>query len=127
MRPDAPFVLYVVHALNPLRDTSFDDQRRFTDDLLAAIADRVATRRGGRRLQHERPGRELPAMDAALTDAMRAGEAGRTTYVGGWWTTLLLRIDHVFVDPSWCASGQAPSSPAGSDHRGVEVAVGPCP
>ena len=30
-------------------------------------------------------------MDAALTDAMRAGAPGSTTYVGGWWPTLLLR------------------------------------
>ena len=124
--PGSPFVLYVVHALNPLRDTSFGDQRRFTDDLLAAIAsesrpvvvagdfnmsDRVVSYR---------------AMDAALTDAMRVGEAGRTTYAGGLWTTVLLRIDHIFVDHSWCADRAGTFVTAGSDHRGVEAAVGPC-
>jgi endonuclease/exonuclease/phosphatase family metal-dependent hydrolase len=65
-------------------------------------------------------------MDAALTDAMRADAAGRTTYVGGWWTSVLLRIDHVFVDPSWCAADPATFDVAGSDHRGVEASVGPC-
>jgi endonuclease/exonuclease/phosphatase (EEP) superfamily protein YafD len=124
--PGTPFVLYVVHALNPLRDTSFTDQRRFTDDLLAAIAsearpvviagdfnmsDRVVSYR---------------SMDAALIDAMRVGEAGRTTYAGGWWTTVLLRIDHIFVDRSWCADGAGTFVTAGSDHRGVEAEVGPC-
>ena len=124
--PGSPFVLYVVHALNPLRDTSFGDQRRFTDDLLAAIesesrpvvvagdfnmSDRVVSYR---------------AMDAALTDAMRVGEAGRTTYAEGLWTAVLLRIDHIFVDHTWCADRAGTFVTAGSDHRGVEAAVGPC-
>ena len=125
--PGSPFVLYAVHALNPLRDTTFTDQRGFTDELLAAIererrpvvvagdfnmSDRVSSYR---------------VMDDALIDAMRADVTGRTTYVGGWWTSLLLRIDHVFVDPSWCAAEPATFTVAGSDHRGVDVAVGPCP
>lgn len=124
--PGSPFVLYVVHGLNPLGETSFDDQLRFTEDLLTAIeteerpvvvagdlnmSDRVVSYR---------------KMDAALTDAMRAGAPGSTTYVGGWWPTLLLRIDHVFVTPSWCATRPVTFTPAGSDHRGVDVAVGPC-
>jgi endonuclease/exonuclease/phosphatase (EEP) superfamily protein YafD len=124
--PGTPFVLYVVHALNPLRDTSFTDQRRFTDDLLAAIAsetrpvvvagdfnmsDRVVSYR---------------AMDATLTDAMRVGEAGRPTYAGGLWTTMLLRIDHIFVDRTWCADAAGTFVTAGSDHRGVQAEVGPC-
>lgn len=124
--PGMPFVLYVVHALNPLRDTSFADQRRFTDELLAAIdgerrpvviagdfnmSDRVVSYR---------------VMDDALSDAMRAGSAGRTTYVAGWWTATLLRIDHVFVVPEWCAADAGTFETAGSDHRGLQVAVGPC-
>jgi endonuclease/exonuclease/phosphatase (EEP) superfamily protein YafD len=124
--PGTPFVLYVVHSLNPLRDTTFSDQRRFIDALLAAISrerrpvvvagdfnmsDRVASYR---------------VMDTALTDAMRADAAGRTTYVGGWWSAVLLRIDHVFVDPSWCARDPATFVVPGSDHRGVDVTIGPC-
>ncbi len=124
--PESPFVLYLVHALNPLRETSFAQQRRFTDDLLATVR-----------------GEELPAvvmgdfnmsdrgvsyrvMDDALVDAMRAGATGRTTYVAGWWSMLLLRIDHVFVDPSWCAADPGTFTVTGSDHRGVTVDVGPC-
>ena len=125
--PDSPFVLYIVHGLNPLRDTSFEDQRLFVEDLLAAIgseqrpvvvtgdfnmSDRVVSYR---------------VMDAALTDAMRAETPGRTTYVSGLWSTVLLRIDHVFVDPAWCAADPGTFTVTGSDHRGVEVAVGPCP
>ncbi len=124
--PGTPFVLYVVHSLNPLRDTSFADQRRFTDELIGAIdgehrpvvvagdfnmSDRVVSYR---------------TMDDALTDAMRAGSAGRTTYVGGWWATVLLRIDHVFISPGWCAADPGTFAPAGSDHRGLQVEVGPC-
>ena len=124
--PGTPFVLYVVHAPNPLRETSFTDQRRFTDVLLDAIArehrpvvvagdmnmsDRVVSYR---------------SMEAELTDAMEAGTLGRTTYVRGWWPTLLLRIDHIFIDPTWCAADPTTVTIAGSDHRGVEAVIGPC-
>ncbi|MDH4111612.1 MAG: endonuclease/exonuclease/phosphatase family protein [Actinomycetota bacterium] len=124
--PGSPFVMYVVHGLNPLRDTTFSDQRRFVDDLLASIrsehrpvvvagdfnmSDRVVSYR---------------MMAGSLTDAMRAGDAGGTTYVGGWWAPLLLRIDHIFVDPGWCAADPGTFTVAGSDHRGIEVGVGPC-
>ena len=124
--PGAPFVLYVVHGLNPFRETSFADQLAFTEALLAAIntetrpvvvagdlntSDRVVSYR---------------QLDAALTDAMRAGAAGASTYVGGWWPALMLRIDHVFVTKGWCGADPGTFTPAGSDHLGVEVAVGPC-
>jgi endonuclease/exonuclease/phosphatase family metal-dependent hydrolase len=65
-------------------------------------------------------------MDSALSDAMRSSAAGATTYVGGWWPVLMLRIDHVFVTRGWCAADPGTFTPAGSDHLGVEVAVGPC-
>ena len=125
--PGMPFLLYVVHSDNPLGETSFSQQRRFTDELLTAargeqrpvvvagdfnMSDRLVSYR---------------AMDDELVDAMRAGTAGRTTYVGAWWASLLLRIDHVFVSPGWCAADPATFAVAGSDHRGVTVAVGPCP
>ena len=124
--PGSPFVLYVVHGLNPLRETSFDDQLRFTEDLLTAIEseDRPVVVAGDLNMSDRVV--SYRKMDAALTDAMRAGAPGSTTYVGGWWPTLLLRIDHVFVTPSWCATGPVTFTPTGSDHRGVDVAVGPC-
>jgi endonuclease/exonuclease/phosphatase family metal-dependent hydrolase len=66
-------------------------------------------------------------IDGMLTDAMRDGAAGRTTYVGGWWTAALLRIDHIFVGEPWCADAPGTFAVTGSDHRGVEASVGPCP
>jgi endonuclease/exonuclease/phosphatase (EEP) superfamily protein YafD len=124
--PGMPFVLYVVHALNPLRDTSFADQQRFTDELLAAIdgEERPVVVAGDLNMSDRVVSYRV--MDGALTDAMRAGSAGRTTYVGGWWATTLLRIDHVFVVPSWCAADAGTFETTGSDHRGVQVTVGPC-
>ena len=124
--PGMPFVLYAVHASNPLGDTSFADQRRFTDELLAAIGDeeRPVVVAGDFNVSDRVVSYRM--MADALTDAMRAGSAGRTTYVAGWWTTTLLRIDHVFVVPAWCAADGGTFETPGSDHRGVEVAVGPC-
>jgi endonuclease/exonuclease/phosphatase (EEP) superfamily protein YafD len=124
--PDAPFVLYVVHALNPMRSESFDEQRLFTDRLLEAIADeQLPVVVAGDFNMSDRVV-SYREMDAALTDAMRADVAGSTTYVGGLWPLLMLRIDHVFVEPTWCASDAATFSVPGSDHRGLQVAVGPC-
>jgi endonuclease/exonuclease/phosphatase (EEP) superfamily protein YafD len=125
--PGAPFVLYVVHSDNPLRETSFAQQRRFTDELLAAADDerRPVVIAGDFNMSDRLV--SYRTMDSSLVDAMRAGAAGRTTYVGGWWSTLLLRIDHVFLSPGWCAADPATLTVAGSDHRGVTVAVGPCP
>jgi endonuclease/exonuclease/phosphatase (EEP) superfamily protein YafD len=126
--PGSPFVLYVVHAPNPLRDdTSFSDQRWFAEELLDSIAleHRPVVLAGDLNMSDRVVSYRL--IDGALTDAMEAGAAAETTYVGGWWTTLLLRIDHIFVDPSWCAADPSTVTIAGSDHRGVEAAVGPCP
>ena len=58
---------------------------------------------------------------------MLAGAPGATTYLWGWWPALMLRIDHVFVTPSWCATDPRTFTAAGSDHLGVDVAVGPAP
>ena len=124
--PDAPFVLYVVHGLNPFRETSFEDQLAFTDALLAAVdSERRPVVVAGDLNTSDRviSYREL---DGALTDAMRAGAPGVTTYLRGWWPALMLRIDHVFVTPTWCAADPRTFVPAGSDHLGVDVAVGPC-
>lgn len=124
--PDAPFVLYVVHGLNPFRETSFADQLAFTEALLAAIdTEREPVVVAGDLNTSDRV-LSYRQLDAALTDAMRAGAPGATTYLGGLWPTLMLRIDHIFVTRSWCASDPGTFTPAGSDHLGVEVAVGPC-
>ena len=59
-------------------------------------------------------------------DAMRASWA-RSTYMQFPWSLMLLRIDHVLIDHTWCAENAHRFHPSGSDHAAVEVAVGPCP
>jgi endonuclease/exonuclease/phosphatase (EEP) superfamily protein YafD len=124
--PGAPFVLYVVHALNPLRSESFDDQRVFTERLLGSIADEQMPVVVAGDLNMSDRVVSYRVMDAALTDAMRAETAGSATYVSGWWPMLMLRIDHVFVDQTWCASDPFTFGVPGSDHRGLHVSIGPC-
>lgn len=131
VRVDAPgrgFVLYVAHALNPLHDNStFADQQAFARAIVAAAAqerqpvvvvgdfntsDRVLAYR---------------IFDRSMRDAMRENAVAASTYFGGWWPVLLLRIDHAFVSTDWCAADGSTFSVPGSDHHGIEVSVGPCP
>jgi endonuclease/exonuclease/phosphatase (EEP) superfamily protein YafD len=124
--PGTPFVLYAVHALNPLHDGGFADQRSFIDDVLEAVADeRLPVVIAGDLNMSDR-GMAYRSMDAALVDAMRANTLTGTTYFAGWWSAMLLRIDHVFVSNRWCADDSGTFTVAGSDHHGVEVSVGPC-
>jgi endonuclease/exonuclease/phosphatase (EEP) superfamily protein YafD len=58
-------------------------------------------------------------------DAMRADWAG-STYRPFPWSLFELRIDHVIIDPAWCARHARRFHPAGSDHEAVQVAIGPC-
>lgn len=125
--PGAPFILYVVHALNPLHDFStFADQRTFTRLLIDSAdtehrpvvivgdlntSDRVASYR---------------MLTGAMQDAMRAGSIPGSTYEGGWWATLFLRIDHAFIPKDWCATNGSTFAVPGSDHHGIQVTVGPC-
>ena len=125
--PVAPFILYVVHALNPLHDFStFADQRAFTQLMIDTAqtehrpvvivgdlntSDRVASYR---------------MLTGAMRDAMRAGSIPGSTYEGGWWATLFLRIDHAFIPQNWCAEDGSTFSVPGSDHHGIQVTVGPC-
>jgi endonuclease/exonuclease/phosphatase (EEP) superfamily protein YafD len=123
----APFILYVAHALNPLHDSStFEDQRAFAESIVATAA------------QEQRPVVVMGDFNTSdrvvsyrvfihsMRDAMRDGSVPGSTYYGGWWPWLQLRIDHVFVSPGWCGAGGSTFSVPGSDHRGIEVAVGPC-
>ena len=125
--PRAPFVLYVVHALNPLHDFStFADQRAFTRQVLAAAATErrpvviVGDLNTSDRVQSYR------MFTATMRDAMRADASPGSTYDDGWWSTLLLRIDHAFISTSWCADGGTTFTVPGSDHSGLQVTVGPC-
>ena len=60
-----------------------------------------------------------------LRDAGRATWAG-PTYIRTRYRPFLLRIDHLFVAPEWCAARSGRFRITGSDHRGVVADVGPC-
>jgi endonuclease/exonuclease/phosphatase (EEP) superfamily protein YafD len=124
--PLSPFVLYLVYAENPLGTASFDDQRTVIERLVSMISAEhlpvvlvgdlnTSDRTSGYRL-----------LDASLRDVMRADTLAGSTYISDAWRSLFLRIDHMFVSPDWCGSHPATFAVAGSDHQGIEAAVGPC-
>ncbi len=62
----------------------------------------------------------------SFRDATRVGTP-RSTFIGGHlWRLLALRIDHVFIPPSWCAEEFEQFPVTGSDHNGIAVTVGVC-
>lgn len=62
---------------------------------------------------------------ARYDDAMRAAWGGPTARA--WYVRpLLLRVDHIFEPPDWCADRAGRFPIAGSDRRGVHVRIGPC-
>lgn len=125
--PTGAFVLYAVHALNPLSESTFADQLEWVDGLrAAAAAEELPVVMAGdfnmsdRQLGYRR-------MTGDLRDAVTAAGWGHSTYPDGIWAPLLLRIDHVFVPQDWCAARSRTVDVPGSDHDGLEVDVGPCP
>lgn len=126
--PDAPFVLYVAHALNPLHDYStFADQRAFARAIVAATAqEELPVVVAGDFNTSDRASSER-IYDGPLRDAMRSSTFAASTYFGGWWPLLFLRIDHVWTTPGWCAADPSTFALPGSDHHGLQVSVGPCP
>jgi vancomycin resistance protein VanJ len=125
--PDGPFVLYAVHALNPLRDTTFGEQRAFIRRLgRAADAETLpVVIAGDLNLSDRAEG--YRTLTAERRDAMRAGMVPGNTYERGLWAPVLLRIDHLIIPEDWCAADPGRFAVPGSDHRGREAAVGPCP
>lgn len=120
------FVLYLVHALNPLHETSFSQQQAFTQRLIAAAAqeDLPVVMMGDFNMSDRSSSYRV--MDGSMRDALRAGSFARSTYHGTLWRALFLRIDHIFIPSEWCAAGGADFEVPGSDHRGVVADVGPC-
>lgn len=125
--PAGSFVLYAVHALNPLSESTFANQLDWVGKLRAAAArEHLPVVMAGdfnmsdRQLGYRR-------LTADLHDAITAAGWGHTTYPDGIWAVLLLRIDHVFVPQTWCAARARTLNVPGSDHDGLEVDVGPCP
>jgi endonuclease/exonuclease/phosphatase (EEP) superfamily protein YafD len=124
--PSGPFVVYAVHALNPAYESTFAEQLDFIDRLRrAALAETLPVVIAG---DFNMSDRQLGYrnMVGSFRDASRAGWAA-DTYDHGVWRALLLRIDYLFVDPSWCAADSLRIAVPGSDHEAVEATVGPCP
>jgi vancomycin resistance protein VanJ len=125
--PGGTFVLYVVHALNPLWESTFAEQLAWVRHLRVAASRETlpVVMAGDFNMSDRQVGyREL---SGALRDAITASGWGRTTYPDGVWAPLFLRIDHVFESPTWCAAGGARFDVPGSDHDGIAVSIGPCP
>lgn len=126
--PDAPFTLYVTHADNPFHgSTSLSDQRTFVEAVAASAAaePRPVVVIGDFNMSDRSENYRI--MDSAFVDAMREHNVPGSTYFGGLWPLLLVRIDHAFVSPGWCADDGSTFTVPGSDHRGIQVTVGPCP
>jgi endonuclease/exonuclease/phosphatase (EEP) superfamily protein YafD len=125
--PGGPFVLYAVHALNPLSESTFAGQLEWVERLRASASQEAAPvviagdfNMSDRQLGYRR-------MTGDLRDAITSAGWGRTTYPDGLWGPLLMRIDHVFVPKDWCAARSSTFDVPGSDHDGLAVDVGPCP
>jgi endonuclease/exonuclease/phosphatase family metal-dependent hydrolase len=131
-RPGGPFVIYVVHLLNPLHETTFSEQHDLVEQLLATVdAETLPTVIAGDLNLSDRTS-AYRLLDGDRRDAMRAqvwppwAAWPASTYVHGLWRALLLRIDHVFVPKDWCARDPGTFGVPGSDHRGLEVQIGRC-
>ena len=69
-------------------------------------------------------GRDYRVLSKHLDDAM-LDTWGRPSEIGNW-TAFLVRIDHMFVKPGWCADDAGWYKIPVSDHRGIISTVGPC-
>ena len=68
--------------------------------------------------------RDYRVLSRHLDDAM-LDTWGRPSQIGNW-SALLVRIDHMFVKPGWCADDSGRYEIPVSDHRGIISTVGPC-
>ena len=125
-RPGAPFTLVAVHLPNPLHEISFPDHFARTRRLLAdAHAGGGPVVLAGDFNTSDRTN-AYRALTTSTRDAMRSTWAV-TTYGGGLFRLLALRIDYVFEPPTWCSAGATTFEIPGSDHRGLSVSLGTCP
>lgn len=125
--PGGPFILYLVHQMNPLYDAAFSEQTQDLQALLTrASSEKQPVVLAGDFNMSDRS-RGYREMSDSFRDAMRAGTPAGSTYENGLWSGLFLRIDHIFTMPAWCAADGRRFPVAGSDHEGVETLLGPCP
>jgi endonuclease/exonuclease/phosphatase (EEP) superfamily protein YafD len=124
-RPGLPLVLYAVHLLNPLYETSFSAQAATIERLLqSAQGEHLPVILAGDFNMTDRS-TSYRALDGAMRDAMRSSFAA-TTYDRWQWALLQLRIDHVFVSDQLCDMDGSTFTVPGSDHDALEVDVGAC-
>jgi endonuclease/exonuclease/phosphatase (EEP) superfamily protein YafD len=127
--PAGPVILYSVHLRRPDPRGAVRlpllQQRAVVDTLVRAVAAEVSPviLAGDFNFSDRTWG--YRRLDGPLRDAGRASRTG-PTYRATKYRPFLLRIDHVFVSPRWCAGGSGRFTIAGSDHRGVYADVGPC-
>jgi endonuclease/exonuclease/phosphatase (EEP) superfamily protein YafD len=121
------FVVYAVHLLNPLHETSFGEQRALLGRLESAVDAETepAIVAGDLNLSDRSAGYRI--LDGSMRDAMRTDGLAPNTYQYGAWRAFLLRIDHLFVPEEWCAADASTFRVPGSDHRGIQSTIGPCP
>ena len=126
-RPEGFFELLVVHAPNPLYETTFAEQEALATQLarIAQATELPTIVIGDLNLSDRVQGYRV--MTESMRDAMRANTWPGDTYRLNVWRALLLRIDHLFVPNDWCAADPGTFDVPGSDHRGIEATIGPCP
>lgn len=124
--PSGPFVLYAVHSLNPAYESTFARQLDFVDQLRRAAEQETmpVVIAGDFNMSDRQLGYRM--MTESFRDAGRASWAA-DTFDHGLWRVLLLRIDYVFVEHSWCAADSRRLDVPGSDHEAVATTIGPCP
>jgi endonuclease/exonuclease/phosphatase (EEP) superfamily protein YafD len=125
-RPGSPFVVYAVHLLNPLYNTSFSAHAATIERLLqSAQSEHLPVILAGDFNMSDRSS-SYRMLDGAMRDAMRSSFAA-ATYRHLAWFVLQLRIDHVFISDQLCAVDGSTFTVPGSDHDGLEVNLGACP
>lgn len=127
---DGPYgrlIVYVVHGANPLHESTFDQQRDFTERLIGDVQGETAPTIMMGDLNMSDRSLSYRILDAALQDAMRTSGWPRSTYHGEIWPIFQLRIDYLFIPRDWCGTGADTFEVPGSDHDGIEAVIGPCP
>ena len=127
--PAGPFVLYAVHALNPLSESTFANQLVWVKRLRAAASREslpVVMAGGPINMSDRQLGYRRLTTD--LRDAVTAAGWGHSTYPDGIWAPLLLRIDHVVMpEEDRRADRSLDVDIPGSDHDGLRSTWAPGP
>lgn len=130
--PGGRVVVFAVHPEAPYRllgsggRTSPSRLRSLLDELVEAVEreSRPVVVVGDLNVTDRQSGyRQLAG---TLKDAMRDGVATPTAS-RVMARPLLARLDHMFIDESWCSAATASFTVSGSDHRGISADIGPCP